>query len=155
MKLSPLQLSHYFITELHFVAAAIFDPAKDVELRDEHFTIEPIFQRAQENDLQWQVTLKLNQEAPAKTNTPYSFSVVIVGLFEVHPKFEKERIERMVHTNASSVLYGIAREIVRGLTTRGPYPGLMLPSVSFLPDVIPKEQVAPETESSGAASEPK
>lgn len=153
MKLSPLQLSQYFITDLHFSAAATFDPAKEVEIRDEHFTIEPSFKRAQENDLQWQVTLKLKQEAPSNTNTPYSFSVVIVGLFEVHPKFEKERTERMVQTNAPSVLYGIVREVVRDLTTRGPYSGLMLPSVSFLPDAPPKEQAPPEAGSSGGASE--
>jgi preprotein translocase subunit SecB len=133
MKLSPLQLSSYFITELHLAAIPKFDRTKPVEITDQHFFVEPAFKRI-EDGLQWQVSLRLRQDPAPNANVPYSFAVVIVGFFEVHPQFEKERIERMVQTNAPTVLYSILREVVRDLTTRGPHLGLMLPTISFSPD---------------------
>jgi len=40
----------------------------------------------------------------------------------------------VVRTNGPSMLYGVAREMARDLTARGPFPPQVLPSVSFIPD---------------------
>ena len=44
----------------------------------------------------------------------------IVGYFNVSPSYPKEQVERLVKTNASSILYSIAREMVRSITAAGP-----------------------------------
>jgi preprotein translocase subunit SecB len=64
-------------------------------------------------------------------NSPYAFTVEIVGLFHVLPAYPKDNSERLVKTNSPTLLYGIAREIVRDITSSGPHTGILLPSVSF------------------------
>jgi len=142
MKLSPLQLKHYFVADLRFTAVTQFDPAKEVELKEELLVVEPICKREREESLQWQVTLNLKLDAPVGSNIPYKFAIFVVGIFEVHPNFPRDKSERMVHTNAPSVLFGILREVVRDLTMRGPYSGLILPSVSFYVEPNTTDSVA-------------
>ncbi len=37
----------------------------------------------------------------------------------------------MIKINGPSMLYGIAREVIRGVTARGPYFPILLPSATF------------------------
>lgn len=131
MKVSPLQLSRYFVTDLHFTVQPKFDPQKELGLTNDDFVIEPGVLCLGENQREWQVSLRVKQQAKPDGNIPYAFSVEVISFFEVADGFPKERIQRMVETNAPSILYGILREVVRDITTRGPYAGLMLPPVSF------------------------
>jgi preprotein translocase subunit SecB len=45
--------------------------------------------------------------------------------------FPDDRIERLVRTNGTSMLFGLLREVIRDTTARGPYTGVILPSTSF------------------------
>ena len=79
----------------------------------------------------WQVILKLAHQPPAEANVPYRFTAEIVGFFILTDGFPEDRIERLVKTNGSSMLYGVLREIIRATTARGPYSAIILPSTSF------------------------
>jgi preprotein translocase subunit SecB len=79
----------------------------------------------------WQVTLEIKQQAAPETNFPYAFRVVLVGFFSAASWVKPEDEERTVKIQGASVLYGMAREIVRAMTGRGPHRPVMLPTVSF------------------------
>ena len=141
MKPSPLQLTEYFLTDLHFSANNEFDPAKDVPLKADHFQVGVEAQPNKDDRRRWQIILKLQHQPAVDANVPYRFTVEIIGFFLVLPNFPEERIQRLVRTNGASMLYGAVREIVRDMTTRGPYLGVMLPSASFFE---PEVSAAPE-----------
>ena len=54
------------------------------------------------------------------TGNEMAIRLEIVGYFNVSPSYPKEQVERLVKTNASSILYSIAREMVRSITAAGP-----------------------------------
>lgn len=138
MNTSPLQLKHYFVSDLHFTINRQFDGGKPVAILGEQFSAESNILQTDQNKQQWQITLRLLHQTAIGINTPYSFSLEIVGLFEVAAGFPADRTEQLVKTNGSSMLFGAAREIIRDVTVRGPYPGVLLPSISFIE--APKKQ---------------
>lgn len=142
MKTSPLLLDHYFLSDLHFSVNRKFKGDKEPELVEDQFEVQPNFERDKGCPKKWQVDLRLKCQLKAGVNSPYAFSLEIVGFFRVAEGFPKEKSELLVKTNGSSILYGIAREIVRDLTSRGPYPGMMLPSVSFY-ESVKRTEIAP------------
>ena len=70
--------------------------------------------------------------------------MALVGFFGCRDGFPSpEDEEQFVRVNGSSMLYGAAREIVRSLTSRGPWGELMLPGISFYDKgAKPKEEPA-------------
>ncbi|HEX3624306.1 MAG TPA: hypothetical protein VH280_02665 [Verrucomicrobiae bacterium] len=131
MKQSPLQLDNYFVTQLHLAANASFDVGKNPEISDDQFVVESFPNRDEKSPEKWQVTLSIKHNPPPTANAPYSFTLEIIGFYNVANGFPAEKAERMVKTNGSSILYSISREIVRNFTMMGPYRGLLLPSASF------------------------
>jgi preprotein translocase subunit SecB len=85
-----------------------------------------------------------------KDKVPYSFKVSLVGYFHID-KAVGEKDERganvLLYANAPALLYAAARELLATATARGPYPAVILPSVSFLDDA--------ERTVDAAAAEPK
>lgn len=134
MKISPLQLTEYFVTEFHFTLNSTFKPDQPLELKLDELIVCNECKCAEGDPRRWLVTMELKYQPASDTNTPYIFSLDLIGMFEVSPKFEEARIERTVCTNGPSVLFGIAREIIREQTARGPEGPFVLPSASFLPD---------------------
>ncbi len=134
MKISPLQLTAYFVTEFHFTLNTTFKGEKPLELKLDELTVVTDCKSAPDDPRRWVVTMELKYQPATDTNTPYIFSLGMIGMFEVSPKFDEARIERIVCTNGPSVLFGIAREIIRQQTARGPEGPFLLPSASFLPD---------------------
>lgn len=131
MKLSPLELQNYFVTALSLTANRNFDGQKSPAACISHLLVEP-FLKADENDPRhWQVTLKVTYRPGPDVNAPYHFSVEIVGLFNVSAEYGADKIQWLVETNATSVLFGTVREILRSVMTTGPYPPLLLPTGSF------------------------
>lgn len=133
MKLSALQLNLYFVTDLTFSANKSFDPQKPIEYVESMFTVEPEVTRQEGNGRAWQVRLRIEQTASESNNSPYSFSIVMFGFFQVANHFPEEKEQALVETNAPTMLFGILREVVRDMTMKGPFPGLILPSFSFAP----------------------
>ncbi len=131
MQTAPLQLSRYFVSELTVSANRQHDPKKPITLTADNLQVTPDFLAAKDDPRQWQVTLRIQQQGGPVTNPPYFFTVEMVGFFSVAASYPDDKVEWMVRTNASSVLYSTAREILRGAMSQGPFCPLLLPTVSF------------------------
>ena len=71
---------------------------------------------------------------------PYHFKIKLVGLFRCHYGQADVDAEAFVRTNGSSILYGIARETLRSITSVGPWGDMLLPTVSFYaPEALPEK----------------
>ena len=91
----------------------------------------------------WTISLELNYQPAADTNTPYLFALTLVGMVEVDEDFPVKLTERLVQTNGPSVLYSIARELIREQTARGPEGPFILPTASFVQDPAPAQATQP------------
>lgn len=131
MKLSPLELEHYFVTTLSLTANRNFDGQKPRAACICDLLVEPFLQVDEKDTRHWQVTLKLTYRPGPDVNAPYHFAVEIVGLFRVTAEYGADKVQWLVETNATSILYGTAREMLRSMMTTGPYPPLLLPTGSF------------------------
>jgi preprotein translocase subunit SecB len=131
MKPAPIQLTDYFLTELHLSANPKFDSKQEVPIQFKDFQV--VFEATSNSDdkRNWQLSLKLQHQPPAEANVPYRFSAEMVGFFIVHPTYPAHLVERLVKTNGASMLFGALREIIREATARGPYAAVVLPSTSF------------------------
>jgi len=110
--------------------------------------------RLPDNPDRWQVTLRLKFQPPPAANPPCYFAVQFVGIVWTAPTLPPDRVESLVRTNGSSMLYGIARELVRDLSARGPFGPILLPSLSFLPDADRPDQPAPSPPACPSGSPP-
>jgi preprotein translocase subunit SecB len=145
MKLAPLQLESYFVTEVNCRANLDFDPKKPTTFHQDDLAIAADAQPLPDQPQRWQITLNLKLQPKASSNSPYNFSLVVLGIVWAAPDLPRERLELIVRTNGPSMLYGAAREMARDITARGPFPPLTLPSVSFIPDApVPPAPTAPE-----------
>ena len=134
MNLSPLQLLDYFVAELHFSLNSKYDSTKKLEKKLEEMEANHRSERNSEHLRTWTVVLELKYQPAVETNTPYVFSLKLVGFFKVADAYPETQVERLVQTNGPSVLYSIARELVREQTARGPDGPFILPTASFVPD---------------------
>lgn len=93
----------------------------------------------------WRFILKINSDDSPESDFPYEFSIHIVGFFNTDA--DNPLPDIAVRTNATGLLYAAAREILASTTGRGPYPGVILPSVNFIdsPLVQPPERVIEST----------
>jgi preprotein translocase subunit SecB len=131
MKSAALQLRRYFVTELNVTASRQHEPDKPIKLTDENLVVKQDFLPQKDDPRRWQVTLRIQQQSGPTTNSPYSFTIELVGYFAVANNYPELKSEWMVRTNAVSVLYSTAREVLRGVMSQGPFCPLLLPIVSF------------------------
>jgi preprotein translocase subunit SecB len=86
----------------------------------------------------WRYEIQIESHKSTKKNFPYSFSITMVGLFRL-PKAkditEEKTVNLLLYANAPAVLYSAAREVLATVTGRGPYPAIMLPSVTFIDNI--------------------
>ncbi|MGA8659628.1 MAG: protein-export chaperone SecB [Chthoniobacterales bacterium] len=148
MKKSPLELVHYFVTDVGISANKDFDPEKEVKLDLADLNCVNKVRSVEGKDLTWRISLRVQQETSTEKNSPYNFWIRVNGLFKLNPTFPKEKAERFVTTNGTAILYAVAREALRSVMANGPYLPLLLPSVSFLTDEKPE---APRTRTRSAS----
>ena len=138
---SPISCSTYFVNDFSLSTNPVYDSSKssDVTLDDLEVESEII---APKDGGDWIVVLMVEQHLPSSKNAPYNFSIQVWGYFEIVPGLSEERASQLVLTNGSSILFAATREILRDMTSKGPYPPLLLPTLSFFP-LPKKEQTAP------------
>lgn len=131
----PLSLETHFYTKMSFVAAGGAnineinpDDLKDISLQTQAPTI---LQNDKDNDL-YQVVLSINTVDDG-TLKAYALDVQIVGFFRVEHGIPEEMRGGLLAILAPSMLYGAAREFICTVTSRGPFPPLYLPTISFVP----------------------
>lgn len=134
MKLARINLIEYFATDLMLGTNNAFATDRPVQFEDKDLVVSVTAKKnetAPRDGRRWQVTLEIRHQPAPGVNFPYSYRVVLVGQFGVQDGVQSDDEERFVRIQGASVLYGMAREIVRALTGRGPYRPVILPTVNF------------------------
>lgn len=86
-----------------------------------------------------QLILRLRLLRTAEKKPYYSAQVHVAGLVRVVDQWPESEVLELVEANGPALLYGAAREMLRNLTARGPWPVLCLHSVTFVqPQAPPK-----------------
>jgi preprotein translocase subunit SecB len=141
---SPLRLEAYFLKELKFSLTDDLRNVPDGSVKYDNINIDVANEVAQRDDdsRRWRCELTVRSTDQKELKCPYRFSITFVGFFGVAEEFPAERVEMMVRANAPALLYSAAREALMPITNRGPYPGMLLPSITFIeppkPDILRK-----------------
>lgn len=139
MRLSSIELQRYFMSDLSVTVNPAFDADQPFELDFEDLIAEPESFSKKEDGRLWMIKLRIKNTENKDRNTPYFFSIEMVGFFQVSEKVPDERVSEFVQINGASVLYGAAREQLRSCMTAGPFNPILLPSVCFL-DATPEAE---------------
>lgn len=142
MQPSPLQLEAYFLKELSFSIADRLETAPTRSPKSDNIGIKVGIDASPRDDdpLKWRCELTVESAEEPESNPPYSFRITFVGFFRVAKGYPAERVELMARTNAPALLYSAAREALVPITSRGPYPAVVLPSVTFLEVPPPRSE---------------
>lgn len=137
MKTSPLQLDEAFIGEVVITPSDkglnVGDSAHDIVVID----ATPSYARHNENRLKWSVKLSVEFKSAETKSAPYEGRVQCEGYFTVVSSEESEDKQRkLVAVNAATILYSMARDMVATITGRGRHGKFLLPSVSFIDQLI-------------------
>lgn len=150
MKSSILHIEGYHLKELFielnesFAKKSVFGAWSGYHYHpDESYKVDPVNFKvgsaiARKIDDRFSLRYLLNIASTGrKDKVPYSFKVSLVGYFHVD-KSAVEKNEKqariLLYANAPALLYAAARELLATATARGPYPAVILPSVSFMDD---------------------
>jgi preprotein translocase subunit SecB len=127
MNASPLTLERYFFTLIR-IEAHLDREAKSTNKLNTSVEVG----QAVEDSRRYQVKLRLALMPPDDGPATYTGEVEAVGIFQVTDHWPEEKRQQLVETNGAALLYGAIREMVFNLTSRGPWPARMMPSVTFL-----------------------
>ena len=145
MKAAQIQLTNYFVSELQFAANRDFKLDSPSSVAAEDLQVTHHASSKGENKRQWQITLRIALNASPDSNSPYSFLVEMIGFIDVVESVSDDRIERFARINGTSLIFAAAREIIKAATSRGPFPPLLLPTVTFWePKQEAQQQEAPQ-----------
>lgn len=137
MKTSPLQLDDAFIGDVVITPSEtgsnVGDSAHDIVVVD----ATPAYARHNENPLKWSVKLSVEFKSAETKSAPYEGRVQCEGYFTVvNSEQPEDRQRKLVAVNAPTILYSMAREMVASITGRGRHGKFLLPSVSFIDQLI-------------------
>src|SRR5262249_48374897 len=76
--------------------------------------------------------LKISGDATSGKVPFYTGQLSIDGYFRVAPEVPEDRKQEIVVVNGAGMLFGAMREMVSNITARGPWPSLMLATMSFV-----------------------
>lgn len=153
MKLAPLQLADYFLTDLTLQANPGFDPAKPAGDCVDTLQVTPHISQTKDlgdKGTEWLVSLEIIQTIPEGANMPYAFSLRIQGTVSASPHLTGVKLQRAMHANGPAMLFGAAREIIRAATGRGPWSAVIIPSTNFLVGLPPLEASAMDQDPTAA-----
>lgn len=145
LQLSPLQLEGYYVRELQFaVRPGLEEQTRFAMQNGLHIQTEGLFNPEditfnflgggalnQEDPSRLMSIIEIRTDNPPERRVPYDFRVVLVGYFKLNvnePTEYMKKVEAQIRANAISILYSAARELVAAVTSRGPFPGMVLPS---------------------------
>lgn len=133
MKLSPIQLEAYALLDLSYRANLGHKVDQPTEYGYEDIAVHETCVRTKEDERVWALTLSVRVQPKPESNAPYSISLQLSGLVRALPELKSDDVDSLMRINGASLLYGVAREVVRQTTSLGPFPALLIPSVTFRP----------------------
>lgn len=131
MRAAQISLTNYFVSELQFTANQAFDSDKPSRLEIADLQLTRAATAKTEDRRNWELNLRVALNASPERNLPCSFVVSIVGFISVDSSVSDENVERFVNINGTSLVFSAAREIVRAVTSRGPFRSILLPTITF------------------------
>lgn len=139
MNRSPLQLKHYHFVTLALRAQEGIDPDKLANSEGpypdfDNIRLEPevsLFSNDDAGDCgPYLLRLAMAYE-PEGDEFPYSFEVIIEGVFSLEENSDVTDCKKTVVINGASVLYSAAREQLITLSSRHLYGPMLLPTLDF------------------------
>jgi hypothetical protein len=139
MNRSPLQLKHYHFVSLALQAREDIDPASLAESAGPYpdfdgITLEPEVSLFSDDDAgecgPYLLRLAMGYH-PEDDHFPYSFEVVIEGVFSLEDGSNTTDCKKTVVINGASVLYSAVREQLMTLSGRHLYGPMLLPALNF------------------------
>jgi len=157
IQLSPLELEGYFVREFKFVLRPGLEERAQLAMqRGLHIQLEGLFNpdditfnlqsggtQNQEDPFRFVAVVQIDSDNAPEKIVPYDFRVVLVGYFRLNvdePVEYLKKVEMQIKINATSILYSAAREFVAGVTGRGPFPAIILPSIVVSVDPESKQK---------------
>lgn len=134
---SPLRLESSLLEGVHLRVCAGSPASGEVEVK-----VDTDYGRAETDRMKWlvRITVDFGSEEQ-KAETAYSGQIKFAGLFVVNDAdLVEEKHLKLVAVNCPSILYSAARETIATLTARSVHGILMLPSVSFIDQMITTPQ---------------
>ena len=129
--LSPVECKNYVVLEAHMEVNKDFDTEKPLELVLSDLEIQHSLHQGEDKPNEGIVRVHVEMKHDQKKNVPYHVRVHLAGNFAIAAAFPAEKKEMFLKTNGASILFGVARELVRDLTSRGPHNQILLPTISF------------------------
>jgi preprotein translocase subunit SecB len=142
--MTMLQLEKYFYPNI-FIKA---DPEFKAEKKEfsGKLDVKTKLNSLSTEERKWEVSLKM-KTVPQDHPIPYQFEFEVVGIFKVSPDFPEGEMEEIVRIAGSSMLYSAAREFLLIITSRGPFGGISLPTITFQkkPKRVKNDKARPKT----------
>lgn len=126
----PLELKKYFFPFVQVTADDEYEPSEK-EITP-NFEVKTSLEHDEANQV-YQVVIEIVVEPEdEESKIPYSIHLIAVGLFFVNADFPDP--EKLLRITGASMLYSAAREFIITVTSRGPWPHVIIPTISFLSD---------------------
>jgi|SRR5687767_14889733 len=155
---SPLRLEWYFIKELRVAWQSEYDSSEAAAMSVSDLSVEVTPSQSEEEPLKWAFEVSIALEDNTGKRFPYVFHIVLVGFFEIAREYAETNpngSELLAVVNGPAVLYSAAREHITTLTSRGPYPEVVLPTVTFLPIEEKQKNKDSQLQLEGAKEKPR
>ena len=123
---APLRLDIYFFDSLSIKVNP--KGSLNYHLTEEQLVIDAEYSLNMEDPTKHKVILTV-QNRPKDPSATYLFSATVIGIFTISDPADQNSLPHVVVTG-SSMLFGGIREMLLNLTGRGPFPTLLLPTVS-------------------------
>ena len=154
---APLRLDVYFFDSLSIRVNP--KGSLNYQLTEDQLLIDAKYCLNTEDPTKHKVTLTV-QNRPENSSATYLFSATVIGIFTIPNPADQNSLPHVVVTG-SSMLFGGIREMLLNLTGRGPFPNLILPTVSsrifieLFEEQTKNQTAAPDSPKPGTIQKPR
>ena len=128
----PLQLENAFYDLVHVDAHADYSPGPDDQVGEVPVRIDlRTAQLKDEPDL-WNLVMDVSIARDGDTVPPYDIRVRCWSVFRLAPNLDGDKAAQLTRVTGGSIVYSGMREFIGMLTSRGPWGGFFLPTISLL-----------------------
>ena len=127
---SPMQLEDYIILDLKFSSncASDINCSGETDFRFD-FNIK---EREKGKDYILNVRFTFGPSKQEEEKNPYNISISLSGHFLFPGKTDKQKRDRLLLLNGTSILYGIARGLISQITANSVHGKWVIPTVNFI-----------------------
>lgn len=134
----PLQLNQYFFSRINCEVNPNYKVPHPNDGNKLEVKVQSTIASHKNNIRDWSVILDIQIFSYDKS-APYKLDLQVTGFFEIVSDYPEDKIRGLIRITGVSILYSGAREFVLGITSRGPWGPLLLPTISFIEPNHPEE----------------